>query len=362
MYLYQCKYCKKKFEHHKKNKKFCSFKCYSSSRDNSLILICKLCAKEFKVSYRFRDQKFCNQKCLGKYFSITYDNKIKLYCKQCNKDFRVIRSRKNNAKFCSYNCFINNVRGDLGEIIERQCEYCKILFEVEFAKRKRRFCSKSCANSGENNYCYGKTGKEHPLSGISPWIKGKTAKTDPKVASLGKKISKLLKKKFSTGEKSHHGSKNPNYGKTRDQRTPEQLENYSRAASKRIMEGVSGLKVRHETGYYTSIKTGYTMFYRSSYELRVMKILDSWTDVVCYDYEPFSIKYSNGRRYIPDFLVKFNSSNKKTLLEVKPKSLLEDETNKLKILAGYNYCYINELEFDVWTESEINKLEQKYII
>lgn len=58
----------------------------------------------------------------------------------------------------------------------------------------------------------------------------------------------------------------------------------------------------------------------------------------------FSIQYvdynGNDRTYRPDFLI-----NKKVLVEIKPKKLMETPTNLLKKEAAIKFCDVNNLEF-----------------
>lgn len=50
-----------------------------------------------------------------------------------------------------------------------ECENCKKQFTVNFECRKRRFCSKSCASSGENNHSW--AGDKVGIVQVHKWIK-----------------------------------------------------------------------------------------------------------------------------------------------------------------------------------------------
>lgn len=66
--------------------------------------------------------------------------------------------------------------------------------------------------------------------------------------------------------------------------------------------------VRWSTGTYTSTKTGRTIEFQSSWELRHLVDLDSDPSVVTFDYEPMSLSYFYQRRkrnYWPDFKVRY---------------------------------------------------------
>lgn len=81
-------------------------------------------------------------------------------------------------------------------------------------------------------------------------------------------------------------------------------------------------------------------YYRSSWELRHMKNLDEDTSVVSYQYEPFVIRYdyeNRKRRYIPDFLVKFDDGRVE-LQEIGVKMLKKNERNLAKITAAKKFC------------------------
>jgi hypothetical protein len=99
-------------------------------------------------------------------------------------------------------------------------------------------------------------------------------------------------------------------------------------------------------GKYVSKKSKKIYYYRSSWELLYMNVLDSDDAVLSWDYEPFSIPYSDGikqRRYIPDFVV--IKQNTKLLVEVKPTSLREHSVNLLKKEAAVKWCKNNGYEY-----------------
>lgn len=78
-------------------------------------------------------------------------------------------------------------------------------------------------------------------------------------------------------------------------------------------------------GKYSSSKTGKTCHYRSSWELKYMKKLDSDELVRFWEYEPLYIDYQlDGRahRYLPDFIVTF-TDGRREMHEVGVKSFKE---------------------------------------
>lgn len=111
--------------------------------------------------------------------------------------------------FCSLAC--------RKEPLERVCEGCSQPYTVSIAHRKTsRFCSKSCAKSGERHHFYGKEG---PTKGQPTWIKGLSVKTDLRVAALGKKISSTQKRQFTEGKRTNKGTQNPNWKPPAERKT-----------------------------------------------------------------------------------------------------------------------------------------------
>lgn len=93
-------------------------------------------------------------------------------------------------------------------------------------------------------------------------------------------------------------------------------------------------------GSYQSTKMARKCYYRSSWELEYMKLLDSDSNVVAWEYEFTSIQYEIGgkqRRYIPDFHVIYVDGHHE-LVEVKPESLRETVMNVAKRLVAQKYC------------------------
>lgn len=122
-----------------------------------------------------------------------------------------------------------------------------------------------------------------------------------------------------------------------------------------------------------------TIIYRSSWELKLMRYLDSHSDVIKWASEEFSIPYVSPidgkvHRYFPDFLVKKRSPSKviETLvIEVKPKIQTTPPTvqkkatkrylrevytwgvNSAKWSAAKRYCDSREWKFVIMTEDEL---------
>ncbi len=347
-----CLKCNVSFVNKKKNSKYCSHDCYAK-RFGFVKKQCEICNNEFTTAYRFRGQKTCNMSCGSKLTSRKLNKREIKQCLQCDNDFEVVQSYKNKGKYCSLDCFYKHKYNRESTVVTLICEYCDNKFERSFIKRKARFCSKSCSNSGENNCMFGKPGT---MTGKKAWNNGLTKLTDDRIRDLGKKISEILKSQFQTLGRTHIGINNPSFGRTRDSRTEEQLENYSKAAIQRIIDGKSCTHDHYIRGYYNSSKMNKELYYRSSYELRLMMCYDRDQSVISYEHEPFSIKYDVGKRYLPDFLIKYSDDSVK-LVEAKPVEFVLFESVVKKTKAGIQYCLEHEMRYQIMTQEDIVKLE-----
>ena len=128
---------------------------------------------------------------------------------------------------------------------------------------------------------------------------------------------------------------------------------FSKEVCKRISKGVSEAYVngkmknnqkKHKHGHINT-KFG-VLWYRSSYELKFIKMAESDNKIWSLVSEPFRIEMDNGKNYIPDFLV-----NEKELVEVKPQRMLL--YNKYKMQQAKTFCRKNNYEFRIITENEL---------
>ena len=278
--------------------------------------------------------------------------RITLNCLICDKEFIVPEHNPKNQRMCSLSC--SNVFNKKHDDVELKCKACGKLFIVPYQKRHRITCSRSCSSAGELNGMHGIKGKNHPNYGVSPWIKGKTTKTDDRVAELGRKISKKLKNKFESGEMSNSGINNPMYRKTH---TKESREKMSKTKTEKIINGEYSGWFRK--GIVYSKKMDEAIYVRSSWEECAIKFFDCCDNIVTFINEPFSIVYYYGkykRRYIPDFLVSYNNGTKK-LIEIKPSAFVNAKINKLKFAAARKYCKEHGMQFEVWTERDIEGIK-----
>lgn len=94
---------------------------------------------------------------------------ITIICQQCKKEFQAINIRKDKAKFCSYQCYWNDLKGKRKkEPLTKKCLICQKEFEVQ---PYRRNIAKYCSHQ-----CEGKSRKGKPFfdsTGIPAWNKGK---------------------------------------------------------------------------------------------------------------------------------------------------------------------------------------------
>ena len=115
-------------------------------------------------------------------------------------------------------------------------------------------------------------------------------------------------------------------------------------------------KNQFKSGNFESKKSDKNYHYRSSYELRMMEILESDPIVVEFTMEPFSIQYigidNKKHKYIPDCLVEY-TDNTFSLIEIKPERRITESINILKFKAAEKYCELNNMKFIIWTEKDL---------
>jgi len=93
-------------------------------------------------------------------------------------------------------------------------------------------------------------------------------------------------------------------------------------------------------GEHVSSKTGRKSYYRSSWELRHMLVLDADPRVLSWRYEPFYIEYEwegKTRRYLPDFIVELADGHRE-LQEVGVKSVKQLDRQMAKQEAAKRWC------------------------
>lgn len=121
-------------------------------------------------------------------------------------------------------------------------------------------------------------------------------------------------------------------------------------------------KISFAEGYFVSKKNGgKSMHYRSGYELKVYKILESLAEVFQYFVEPCKIEYffkGKQRNYIPDLIVLF-TDGRKEMWEIKPASQISIPSIQAKKIAAENYCLHRGMQYKMITEGYIDSIHKK---
>jgi hypothetical protein len=176
---------------------------------------------------------------------------------------------------------------------------------------------------------------------------------------MGHKHSEESKKKMSElAFGKYVGAKNPMFGKRHSKEAKEKM---SESRSLAFVEGrVRGYGKNHHHGHFTSMKTGITMAYRSSWEYEAMKWLDANESVVAYQYEKVRIPYyvqgfdqRHKRHYVPDFIVFFADGHQE-MWELKPSSLCTNHQTELKREAALVYCKMQGIrDYKILTKTDL---------
>lgn len=354
MYLIKCDICEKEFESRIPHQKTCSKECrellqkkkyekryYKDGKER--VENCIGCGK--KIESDVAQKRYCSEKC-KKHFQYLRIEDIEKICLVCGKSFK---TKKKETFLCSIGC-INTYTKKHDDII-KICESCGKEFITTYIRREKRFCNYKCANTGEFNSMYGMTGSLSPTYGRESWTKGKTIETDERLKELGRKISITSQKQFKDGVRSNKKENNPMYGKNHSSDSKEKI------SKTRCDKWVNGeYNNIWKKGTFYSLKNNKEFVFRSSWEEKIMGMLEIDDNVVKYDYEPFHIEHvfqGVTKHYIPDFLIEYKDGIKK-LVEIKPFCYVEHDINLSKFSAARKYCESNNLIFEVWTEKEIN--------
>jgi len=191
--------------------------------------------------------------------------------------------------------------------------------------REIRFCECNCGGTFEckinskQRFING-----HNKRGKPAWHRGLTKETDSRVAKLSVSRSLETRKKIAI------------------------------ASSKRVMEGVLGSHKFYKNGWVVLDRLGIKIYYRSSYELRALQLLDSYSDVIKVSGESIRIQYKkedgSTHYYVPDLLVT-TADGLNYIIEIKPSYLLEEKNNQIKFEAAKKYVKKHNMIFLVWTEN-----------
>lgn len=138
----------------------------------------------------------------------------------------------------------------------------------------------------------------------------------------------------------------------------------------KISAGVTAFLEDHPDGYANRFfKSGWVychkadrdVWVRSSWEKRVLRVLDQYDEIETVEVEPFRIPYTLdgvGRQYTPDLLVVFEG-NIREVWEIKPQCYTDTSKNRAKFQAAQGFCDRLGAHFRVVTEKEIGRMEQR---
>lgn len=131
---------------------------------------------------------------------------------------------------------------------------------------------------------------------------------------------------------------------------------------------IIGPKYIGQSGLIASTKQNFAIQFESSLEKDFIYLLEFDDNVECFIDQPLTIKYSDikgiGRKYTPDFLVRYHDSNlKDELIEIKYSKDLHENYFiwKEKFSAADEYCRQNSLLFKIVTEKEIRDSNPIYL-
>lgn len=199
-------------------------------------------------------------------------------------------------------------------------------------------------------------GKDH-------WLYGKHPSEESK-----RKSSEKQKGRKHSAERNRHlsevmkGENNPFYGKKHTKETCELL---SKINIERLLknDGVNTASNSSKKGEFYSEKNKCHIKYDSTYEVQAYKLLEKRDDVISYGRCKFSIPYILEEKecnYMPDIIITFSNSDKKTIVEIKPKRRLKEQINIAKFKALRTYCILNNFNCKVWTEQKLFKNNIEY--
>ena len=233
----------------------------------------------------------------------------------------------------------------------------------------KKTVSKSCKKSGCGKWRKGSILSDEQKENLSEMFSGKN---NP---FFGKKHSKKTRKKMSDNHADFTGIKNPltqwleKDSKNRELYSdrmkrvwddPIMREKLSirnkNSVAKAILRGNLTPYSKCKHGWYISKKFSCRFYYQSSYEFNFLEFCEQSNKISSLQKVNFMIPYiGNDKRshnYFPDFIV-----NGVIVVEIKPKSMLNYNNNKLKIESGKLYCENNGYDYKLLMEEELRNLE-----
>lgn len=290
---------------------------------------CLICYREFicdsnrSISNHFRSHKITSKEYYDKFFK--KDDK-ECICRYCGKATMFASLKLGYHVFCSITCGLKNTHR---EDPDRRIKSLDHLMKYSATKEHAESASKRMKNNWQD-----KEWRNTTITKIRESVKT-LHKTDVYGVEWHLKLSEGNRRSWANKE-------------TREKRETGLFKYFFSDQFKNLNNG-------YKTGYYFSKKNDCKIYYASSYELQAFEILELLDDVKCFSRCKFSIDYISPkdnkiRRYIPDIEVLYNSGRRR-IIEIKPKSLLNNEINKAKFAAGRAMFGNN---FEVWTEKDLN--------
>jgi hypothetical protein len=304
---------------------------------------CFICNNDFET--KRSHTLFCSIKCKKKEEYNRKRNRYEVICEYCKKLFKTSNQQ---TRLCSPAC-INTITKKHDDI-KKKCIECDNDFYTSYIRRRKQFCSYSCATTHKN-----KNRTEETNIKISETIKNQFASGERIHPFMGKILTEQHKQRISEEriiKGSAAGKHNPMFGKNHSIKTKEQI---SETRSNRMVNG--DYKTWFCKGTYYSLKINKNINYKSSWEKQVIQFLDKDEKVISFSYEPIRVPYlfEIKRHYIPDLLITYKDGNQK-LIEIKPSYYVDAEINQAKFKAAQEYCDSKGILFEVWTEKTINNL------
>jgi len=240
-------------------------------------------------------------------------------------------------------------------ILVLQCDSCGGKFERQYTQsymndhKWGQFCSRKC---------YGSFRSRHPELYADNTAMMHTPAAAQKISESvvermkqpgyvhpwqGRQHSDETKQKMSANHADVSGPNNGMYGrKHRDSSKDAMSDKHSLLLLVGKQRPYGG---NSKKGDHRSNKTGREHFYKSGWELSLMRWLDMAPFVVDWDYECVRIPYVYDRHkrwYVPDFMVTFVDGHRE-LWEVKPVEFIGSEKNVLKSEATRAWCVENNV-------------------
>jgi len=285
------------------------------------VLKCDVCSTVYERSYSYRLHKVhrCSVKCV--YGSRSTDGLgghgaeiVDLKCLVCEAEIkcRKIGNERKWGRTCSKKCYAT-FRSQHPELYEQNT---KLMHTMEVRKKISDSLQENMKQLGWVSHWKGRKHSEESIQRMQA-----THRANPPT-----------------------GSKNGMYGRKHTQASKEAMSD--KHADLIIRKIVRPYGKNNKRGSYYSSKMNSTLFYRSNWELAYMKYLDDQTSVIEWFHESLKISYVHNhhkRWYIPDFLVSYEN-DKKFLIEIKPKELVNAEKNVLKSNAAIQWCSENNVD------------------